>query len=155
MHVLELNIVNVLNGSLSVGPRPRKKMLRQYGDQGISHIWTLLSEKEGALDIKQSAMTAGLEWIWLPLANGKVPEKEKLTDITDCFDSCKTILNSGANVYLHCSAGIHRTGMISYGFLRYCGYSRSDSLDKVKAMRLITSEGVGEERLSWGDATFG
>jgi protein-tyrosine phosphatase len=147
--------VNVLNGTLSLGHRPKVKILKLYKHYGISHIWTLLSEKEGALDIRQATLNSDLEWVWLPLANGKEPEIDRLKEIEICFNMCKELLNSGANIHMHCSAGIHRTGMISYAFLRHLGYSGGDALAKLREMRTITSEGVGEERLKWGDSRFG
>ena len=155
--VSELNIqyVSVLNGALAIGPRPRLKKLMDYREFGTSHIWTLLSEKEGALDIKKASKKAGLEWLWLPLVNGKPPEEALFSEIIECFSECKAALQDGALIYLHCSAGIHRTGMISYALLRYLNYSESESLKKIEGMRALTHEGVGSERLQWGNVNFG
>jgi hypothetical protein len=100
MNENELKLVNVLNGTLSLGHRPKVKILKQYKHYGISHIWTLLSEKEGALDIRQAVLNTGLEWVWLPLANGKEPEIDRLKEIEICFNICKELLNSGANIHI-------------------------------------------------------
>jgi len=151
---LDITFKEVLNGALGVGHRPKLKSLKTIKDQGVTHIWTLLSEREGALDIKSAVHGAGLEWIWLPLPNGKPPDKDKTSEILDCFRNTKAVLTDGAKIYLHCSAGIHRTGLISYAFLRYLGFSGSDSLEKITSMRRLTGEGVGEDRLNWGDVNF-
>lgn len=155
MNDLTIEYVNVLNGSMSIGHRPKLKKIRDYKDQGVTHIWTLLCEKEGALDIKKATINSGLDWLWLSLENGKPPEPEMLPEITQCFEQCRDVLNNGARIYLHCSAGIHRTGMMSYAFLRFLGFSGEAALEMLQKMRAITSEGVGEDRLEWGDVNFG
>jgi len=151
----ETGYEKVLNGYLGIGHRPKLKGLKAFREQGVTHIWTLLSEKEGALDIKKASIASGLDWEWLSLANGKPPEESLLPEIINSFERCKRHLENGAKIYLHCSAGIHRTGMISYAFLRLIGKNNKESLDTLTKMRSITSEGVGIDRLEWGDLNFG
>ncbi len=155
--VSEINIcyIHVLNGALAIGPRPRLKKLKEYRELGTSHIWTLLSDKEGALDIKKATNKAGLKWLWLPLANAKPPEEALFSEINQRFSECKSVLQGGGSIYLHCSAGIHRTGMILYAFLRYLNYSESESLTMIGGMRALTLEGVGPDRVAWGNVKFG
>ena len=52
---------------------------------------------------------------------------------------------------MHCSPGIHRTGMIVYALLRYLQISKEEALQKLKLMRDITFQEVKESRLIWGD----
>lgn len=150
-----VNYAQVCNGSMGIGHRPKLKKLNEYRECGVTHIWTLLSEKEGASDIKKAALKHGMDWLWLPLSNGKPPDPEMNPEITACFENCKQLLDNGARVYLHCSAGIHRTGMIAYAFFRFLGYSGSESIAKLSEMRALTSKGAGTHRLEWGDYTFG
>ncbi|GAA0854174.1 protein-tyrosine phosphatase family protein [Aliiglaciecola litoralis] len=155
MKEVSVEFETVLNGALAIGHRPRLKNISVYKELGVTHVWTLLSEKEGALEIKSASRKAGLEWIWLPLANGKPPEEKMLPQITDSFSECKSYLNDNAKIYLHCSAGIHRTGMISYAFLRYLKISEQQAMSKLLRMRALTQGGVGHERLEWGNRHFG
>jgi protein-tyrosine phosphatase len=53
---------------------------------------------------------------------------------------------------IHCSAGIHRTGMVAYALLRRRGLSRDDALGVLGEARRHTREGVQERHLRWGDA---
>lgn len=154
MNDISVEFTSVLNGALAIGHRPKLKKIQHYKEFGASHIWTLLCEKEGALDIKKATEKAGLDWLWLSLSNGKPPEDSLLPDINASFAECKAALHDGAHIYLHCSAGIHRTGMIAYAFLRYLGYSESDAIAKLKEMRALTQEGVGADRLAWGNTNF-
>lgn len=154
-----LQIEPFLNGALALGPRPRLKRLADYQRQGVTHIWTLLAEHEGAREIERATLKAGLQWLWLPLANGKPPEAALLPTINACFSQCLDDLEKGAVIYLHCSAGIHRTGMVIYAFFRYAGLSRDEALVHLKNMREVTHEGAfegaGEQRLAWADQVFG
>jgi protein-tyrosine phosphatase len=151
----KLRMVDIAGGKISVGPRPRLKLLKEFKQSGISHIWTLLSEHEGATDIEKAARKNALQWVWLPLANGKPPEQTSLDEIQQCFAQCQRLLSEGAQIYLHCSAGIHRTGMIAYAFCRFLGLSRAEALHIVEQLRTVTAEGVTEHRLAWGDSNFG
>lgn len=155
MSDITVDYVPVLNGALAMGHRPKLKKIPLLKESGTSHIWTLLSEREGALDIGKATKKCDLQWLWLPLANGKPPEDSVLTLLESCFFEVKLALEKGASVYLHCSAGIHRTGMISYAFLRYLNIDEAEALDKMRKMRVVTEEGVGSERLAWGESQFG
>ncbi|MGH1374118.1 MAG: protein-tyrosine phosphatase family protein [Cellvibrionaceae bacterium] len=152
---ISIEYSSLLKGALAIGHRPKLKKLNLFQQQGTTHIWTLLSEREGALDIRKASRKAGLEWLWLPLANGKPPEDDLLPEIKTCFDECKAALEQGGFIYLHCSAGIHRTGMISYAFLRYLEFSEEEALAKLGELRTLTQEGVGDDRLAWGNENFG
>jgi protein-tyrosine phosphatase len=67
------------------------------------------------------------------------------------FDRLKDNLEEGHHIYIHCSAGIHRTGMIANALLRYLGYTADESEALIAELRTHTAEGVGEHRLAWGD----
>jgi protein-tyrosine phosphatase len=155
MDPTDIASVTIAGGKISVGHRPKLKQLNKFNQQGFTHIWTLLSATEGADEIRKASKENSLEWIWLSLANAKPPARSKLPEIISSFKSCQAALYNGAHVYLHCSAGIHRTGMIAYAFFRYLGYTSAEALTLLKKLRSLTSEGVGDERLDWGDQNFG
>ena len=48
---------------------------------------------------------------------------------------------------IHCAAGIHRTGTMSYTILRLTGYSADESMALLKTMREDTHKGVGDWRI--------
>lgn len=50
-----------------------------------------------------------------------------------------------------CSAGIHRTGMVTYGLLRSLGNEKTEAAQILQSLREVTSSQVGEDRLLWGD----
>jgi protein tyrosine/serine phosphatase len=52
---------------------------------------------------------------------------------------------------IHCSAGIHRTGMVAYALLRFAGHDAATAREKLRLLRTVTCEGVGEYRLAWAE----
>jgi protein tyrosine/serine phosphatase len=52
---------------------------------------------------------------------------------------------------IHCSAGIHRTGMIANALLRSLGLTADEAKAGLLTMRQVTHDGVGEHRLAWGE----
>ncbi|WP_339608858.1 hypothetical protein [uncultured Roseivirga sp.] len=149
---LELvNWVNIRNGYLAIGHRPSTKLTEDLKLQHATHILTLLSKSEGAEQIKILTSKAELGWLWFPMENAKPISEERAEELSTLFSSMEEILEKGGKIYLHCSAGIHRTGMISYAFLRFINFGSDEALAKLKVMRLDTYEGVGEERTEWGN----
>jgi len=144
--------VSVDGGSLAIGHRPKLKSLRTLAEEGFTHVVTLLSDREGAATIGRAAQAAGLGWIWIPLASAAPDdEPDTLDAVRVAFGEIEQALQSGGKVFLHCSAGIHRTGMITNAFLRYLGYDRQKARTILCSLRELTANEVGEARLEWGE----
>lgn len=143
--------IPVLKGHLAIGHRPKVKTINNMKLMNVSHLFTLLSESEGGHQIGRLAHKAGLQWFWLPLPSADPPGRESFDQIVQIFDKIESALQNNARIYIHCSAGIHRTGMITYAFLRYIGIDRQQALNKLTSLRQETIQGVGKERIQWGD----
>jgi protein-tyrosine phosphatase len=120
----------------------------------VTHVVTLLAEREGAKEIGEAVRQAGITWIWCPLANGQPPDVQVTAAIRPVLAELASLLDKGASIIVHCSAGIHRTGMFGYALLRQVGLEPNAARAKLNKLRPVTGEGVGEERLAWGDALF-
>lgn len=146
-----INWVTVQRGRLALGHRPKKKVLWQLSALGATHVLTLLSENEGAEAIGTEVRRAGLHWLWLPMTSADPPTEERTPDVRNCFEQMKLGITDGGSLLIHCSAGIHRTGMIAYAFLRFSGYSAEQASQILKQLRSHTFEGVGNHRIEWGE----
>jgi protein-tyrosine phosphatase len=144
--------VSINKGHLAIGHRPSAKLVSDLKLQKATHILTLLSEHEGALLIKTTTTQQQMEWLWFPMESAKSPTEEQLKVLAQVFVQMNEILNNGGNIYLHCSAGIHRTGMISYAFLRFIGNEHNEAIQVLQSLRTVTGDGVGEERVAWGNS---
>ncbi len=111
---------------------------------------TLLNESEGAAALGQLALNAGLAWWWHPMAGGN-PAKLDPAEFRAHIEAFASQLKSDAEqaVYIHCSAGIHRTGMFTYGALRRFGCDADAARAALSAARPVTGQDVGDQRLAW------
>jgi len=147
----DIELVSVGGGALAIAHRPKVKRLPAMRDAGVTHLVTLLSKREGALSVGSAARAAGLEWVWVDLPNGQQPPPDRHAHVLDALVTLATLLRDGANVVVHCSAGIHRTGMFTYALLRTCGLDGATALSTLGRLRTATSEGVGEQRIMWAE----
>lgn len=150
----KLKWIKILNGHIAIGHRPKIKSLKNMKMSGATHIFTLLSEKEGARDIEYAAKNHGLQWLWLPLGSAEPPEQNRYQEIDDIFKKIVNDLKGQAKIYIHCSAGIHRTGMITYALFRYIGLNTEESESQLLELRNITEREVGNKRKTWGDQFY-
>lgn len=149
---LDITLVPVGGGRLSIGHRPGKGALPALRDAGVTHVLTLLGPAEGAEELIGRIEEAGLVSLWLPLAGAQpIEEPDGVAEIDTFYRQLASVLAGGHSVFVHCSAGIHRTGMITYGFLRHLGLPRDEARELLRRMRAITLDGVTEARLRWGD----
>lgn len=136
-----------------LGPRPGKKSQAHLASLDLTHCCTLLAEREGVQPIRKICQTLGCDWVWLPIDGGRV---DVLREV-DLAGHLRTLLDSIANeptprIYFHCSAGIHRTGFFVYVLLRLRGLDRGAAIAELAALRSVTAEQVGDERLDLADA---
>lgn len=150
----QINWVNVLNGNLAIGHRPSSKLMNDLRLYQTTHVLTLLSDKEGGKKIEALSAKNEINWRWFPMESAKPPVAERHEELAQLFSQMKEILINEGKIYIHCSAGIHRTGMISYALLRYLGNDSQSALSTLAKLRDKTSEGVGEERVEWGESIY-
>lgn len=148
-----LTWVSVRRGSIALTSRPRIRVLRELArEEACTHVLTLLSEREGAAEIGAATEAAGMAWMWLPFENGSPPGKKRDEELTNALAELRRVLGTeGSRILIHCSAGIHRTGMVAYALLRFAGDDAVTAREKLAALRTVTHEGVGEHRIAWGE----
>lgn len=131
--------------------RPSMRALPGLRADGCTHILTLLSEREGARELGDACTAAGLGWFWLALPNGSPPPADVRARHEAAFPQIWSAIDAGGGVLIHCAAGIHRTGMVTYAMLRWRGFDRDAALSWLEQLRLHTRQGVVEKHLHWGD----
>lgn len=151
MTVTAVQLVDVGGGRLGLTHRPKLVDFAKLRAAGVTHLVTLLSEREGAPQLGAAAQAAGLAWVWIPLPNGDPPQLERTAELVPKLDEVVAILRGGGCAVVHCSAGIHRTGMIGNALLRRLGLALDEARAKLAELRDITAKDVGADRLAWGD----
>jgi hypothetical protein len=145
-------LVDVGGGRLALTHRPKLVDFAKLRAAGATHLVTLLSEREGAPQLGDAAKAAGLAWIWIPLPNGEPPGAERTAELVPRLDEVAAVIRAGGCAVVHCSAGIHRTGMIGNALLRRLGLAEDAARAKLAELREVTAKDVGAARLAWGDA---
>jgi len=145
------NFVKVGNGRIALYHRPREVDFPRLREMGCTHIVTLLKEKEHAEHYGDMAKKAGINWIWLPVPNGNYPEGEVHKSLIQAMPQLSQLLDEGCSLLIHCSAGIHRTGTVAYGLLRWRGIEGNEAMRIIGRIRKETTEGMLEKRRRWGD----
>ncbi|HOT93194.1 MAG TPA: tyrosine-protein phosphatase [Anaerolineae bacterium] len=143
---------------LALWHRPRRQYLRDIAAQDTSAglvVVTLLHPGEGAEHLGGLIQAAGLAWFWLPLSSGRPPEGAESDRIVAALPVLSAHLDAGRALLLHCSAGMHRTGMVAYALLRWRGYTAEQALAAIAQSRPITREALTPERLAWGERVVG
>jgi protein-tyrosine phosphatase len=143
--------ISLKGGRLAIFHRPKVALLDSLQKNGCTHVLTLLSENEQAGKLGRAAEKVGLAWLWVPLPNGDPLPKARSDEFRALFASLTQILVEGGSILIHCSAGIHRTGMITNGLLRFMGLSEEEAKTALLQMRQVTHDGVGAHRLQWGE----
>ena len=140
---------NLSPQSLILGPRPGKKSFERLSQLNLTHCCTLLGEKETPSAIKKISARLGCEWLWLPIDGGGL-ETLQAVDIESHVRTLNSALDGVPNpvVYLHCSAGIHRTGFFAYLLLRVKGEAPDQAVATLEKLRTVTAQQVGEERIA-------
>jgi hypothetical protein len=145
----ELTFVGIRLGALAIGHRPPLRALKHMRQAGVTHIVTILSDRERPQPIAEAARNAGLEWIWIQLGSTKNLPARARPEIAAALRSLASVLEGGGRIYLHCSAGIHRTGMIAAALLFQLGRSDDEVSEMLARLRPVTAKGLGSERFDW------
>src|SRR5262249_49490173 len=119
----DVMLVLVGGGGLALTHRPKRNGLVAWKADGVTHVVTLLSERENARDIGDAATRAGLSWVWFRMPGAAIPDESATRALLPAIDQVVAIIQQGGRAVIHCSAGIHRTGMIGYAVLRRLGLS--------------------------------
>lgn len=151
-----INWIPVGQGYLAIGHKPGGKIsFSKLKNAGTSVVLTLLQEHEGVFEIGDQLKQINIDWIWFPFsASNPHSGKKKIEDIFNLFQRLNCLLKNGNKIYIHCSGGIHRTGIITYGLLRYLGREKEEALRILNNLRVVTGTQIGENRLKWGDKFY-
>lgn len=133
-----------LGGHLAIGHKPGKKLRKLLDESGCTLVVNLLSKHE-------SSAVPAPNRIRLPLATAACPGPQRDEEIVAAFEAMERELGACGKVFIHCSAGIHRTGMIAYAFLRWSGMDNEAAMEAIRDMREITASELTAERAALGE----
>lgn len=148
---MEVCWVPIGSGRIALSHRPKLKDIAKLPDLGCRRVVTIQGMREAPGQIERAVRQAGLAWTWIAVGNARFPAGENDRLFRRGLQELVAAVEAGESVLIHCSAGIHRTGMLTFALLRWLGHSQDEALNRIGAMRLQTREGLREEYLAWGN----
>ena len=114
-------------------------------------VLTLMEEDELAYvgvttkALSEAFVNHGVNWLHLPIPNLEPPDHRFETAWVDLWPKLDAELRQGARLFLHCYAGLGRTGTVASLILMNYGMSARDAIRTVRAARPGSIETVGQE----------
>ena len=147
----QINWLNISNGCIGIGPKPKDQLIRDLALHGNVQIVSLLTEEEGASDIRRTTKDCNLKWRGFDLPEDQLPKKEQYYDLTKLYIKMMSAIQQGKCLYIHCSDGIFRSGMIAYSLLQSIGYPPKKAKKMLKELSKEASKEMGKQRYDWAD----
>jgi protein-tyrosine phosphatase len=141
------------SSKISCHGRPTSKHIKQMKSvYGVNHVLTLQYEKEKPQEVEKWCINNEINWHHIELYAANMPyfqkkDTQKLI-AKHVLDLYHLLKKEEITLFIHCAAGVHRTGTIVYSILRMFGESPEDALKAMEYIRLETRKNVGEERIA-------
>ena len=146
-----LHRVVVRGAELACGPRPGRRSFPDLERAGCNAVLTLLSEHEGARAVQAAVEQRRWRWFWIPLGSAAPTEPGSAEEVRlrEAVAELVAALHAGLRIYVHCSAGLHRTGVIVAAILLSTGSTPEAALRALDALRPLMRQSLTAERWDW------
>ena len=152
------NFYTLKNGSqISCHGRPKESDIKRLKEEyNVNYILTIQHENEKPETIKKyTEDIKDITWHNLPLKGANMAifmnkEVQKMI-INNILILLNVMKKNKIVLFIHCAAGIHRTGTILYTILRLCDESIESSMEAIKFIRLDTFRKCGDNRLKYAE----
>ncbi len=152
------NFYTLKNGSqISCHGRPKESDIKRLKEEyKVNYILTIQHENEKPETIKKyTEEIKDITWHNLPLKGANMAifmnkEVQKMI-INNILILLNVMKKNKIVLFIHCAAGIHRTGTILYTILRLCDESIESSMEAIKFIRLDTFRKCGDNRLKYAE----
>ena len=150
----ELNFHNLKNTDSYVTcyGRPGVKDIANFKkDYNINLILTLQGDQERPEEIKRVCEENNIEWLHFPVMGAGnftlLKIKDKLIEFYVYLFN--RLIKEKIKLFVHCAAGVHRTGVFLFGLMRLSGENVDTSYKLLNNIRSHTYKHVGKERICY------
>ena len=152
------NFYTLKNGSkITCHGRPKESDIKRLKEEfKVNYILTIQHEKENPKIIEKYTKDLGdIYWHNLPLTGANMAVFMNKNVQKMIIDNILFLINYMKNnkivLFMHCAAGIHRTGTILYTILRLCEESIESALEAIKYIRIDTFRKCGDNRFKYAE----
>ncbi len=147
-----INLIEIKNSKSKIcchGRPSQKDIINFKKTYNINFVLSLLNIDENPSEIKILCEYNNIRWDWIEISGANYLNKKDNFKIIKKIKEIIKILNTEEiNLFVHCAAGIHRTGTIIYAILRIFSYTKDEALETIKAIRKDTADKVGMFRIN-------
>mmetsp|Transcript_5551 Transcript_5551/g.7500 ORF Transcript_5551/g.7500 Transcript_5551/m.7500 type:complete len:195 (-) Transcript_5551:170-754(-) len=140
-------------GTIALWHFPSTHQMKLAKGLGCTHVVTLQSESENIASVQTSCASLGIEWIHLDFWRVFMPVDSNHI-VLALADQLINLLKSSANIMIHCAAGVHRTGTLSYIIMRRLGMPMQEAYNFLHVLRPVTRIHVGDSRIQTAENQF-
>ena len=94
----------------------------------------------GAADLPGELARAGIGWAHFPVTDFGLPDSETDAGWKTVSGQARTVLEAGGNVFVHCKAGLGRSGMVAMRLMVETGEAPEAALARLRTARPGTVE---------------
>ena len=125
-------------GWLAAAGAPGAGRLQGWQQDGATDVLTLQRADEHAPKLPETCAEVGLGWHHLPLSGRRLEQPADQAALARLPAVLAAL--PGRRMVVHCSAGLHRTGLVLYLLARLAGDSPEAAVAAVAQSRLLTAE---------------
>lgn len=151
--VLHLHPLKNTKSNICCHAKPSKKEIEHFQNiYQINYVLTLFNPKENPQEIGKLCKLEGIGWEWWELNGANFLKKTETANIiSKLVNLAKMLTDNKINLFVHCAAGLHRTGAIVYTILRMFGESKKLALMHLEKIRKETRKKVGDHRIEYAE----
>lgn len=148
-----INFRRFKNGLLGIGARPSLDKINLLKIEGVEMIITLLKKEEKLVkELGDKVKDCEIIWEWFPLSASNLrTDKAHKKAVNDLYDNLISRLDRGEKIFMHCAAGVHRTGAFSNGLLRKMGFTEEEAKEEIYKMRPVTAIERISKHWNWSE----
>lgn len=127
---------------LSAAGAPGKRRIPVWEEAGITDVITLQREDEMNARIPILCEERGWRWHHIPLSGKKLEATSDPTSLSALAELARELIEDDdprRRIVVHCSAGLHRTGVALYLMLRLTGLDVEETIAKIASARALTA----------------
>lgn len=133
------NWVELLDGHVTAAGAPSQARLDLWAVRGVTDVVTLQRGDEMASWLPERCAALDIRWHHLPLSGKRLAAVNDPISIAAIPGLLNMLRGDPARMVVHCSAGMHRTGVCLYLMARHTGLTPANALDWIDSARPLTA----------------